>query len=446
MILTSIPDKKHYQIAIIGSGPAGMSAALTIANKSAYNIAVIESGDLDYNASIYKLSEVTAEGRFRAGYYPKHAQRLFGGTSSVWAGFCTTLEERSFLNDEWPISYQDIAPYYQDAADILDLPEQAWQQPTMELPSTRCIVYKPFYLSPPVRFGVKYRRLIETHPRIDLITRHTCVGVEKEKAHINAIQLRPSTGGTATVLNADAFIFACGGIGNAKLLLNTKLAAQSPVGNYFMEHPHLYNAVGLELDREAVHAMLDSSGKRVHALQLANDVCLESSVLGMSVQFDTRFTSGTTLLGKKIGTYKLRANLRAEMRPQIKNRITLSARKDELAQAKAHINFHFNYAREARRTWDLFARELVKSGLGRASIVRASEQHIAGGGHYIGTTRMGKTPDDSVVDANCKVHGIDNLYIAGSSVFPATGVANPTFSIVAFAVRLGEHLTKHAEI
>ena len=60
--------------------------------------------------------------------------------------------------------------------------------------------------------------------------------------------------------------------------------------------------------------------------------------------------------------------------------------------------------------------------------------------HHMGTTRMGNDLASSVVDRNCQVHGIDNLYVAGSSVFSTGGSANPTLSIVALALRLADHL------
>ena len=60
--------------------------------------------------------------------------------------------------------------------------------------------------------------------------------------------------------------------------------------------------------------------------------------------------------------------------------------------------------------------------------------------HHIGTTRMSCEPSDGVVDRNCQVHGTGNLFVAGSSVFPTSGHANPTLTIVALALRLAEHL------
>jgi choline dehydrogenase-like flavoprotein len=59
--------------------------------------------------------------------------------------------------------------------------------------------------------------------------------------------------------------------------------------------------------------------------------------------------------------------------------------------------------------------------------------------HHIGTTRMA---DDGVVDPDCRVHGIENLFVAGSSVFPTGGYVNPTLTIVALALRLADHIAK----
>src|SRR6185369_16131038 len=60
--------------------------------------------------------------------------------------------------------------------------------------------------------------------------------------------------------------------------------------------------------------------------------------------------------------------------------------------------------------------------------------------HHMGGTRMGSDPRTSVVDADLRVHGAENLWIAGSSVFPASGCANPTYTIVALSIRLARHL------
>jgi choline dehydrogenase-like flavoprotein len=74
------------------------------------------------------------------------------------------------------------------------------------------------------------------------------------------------------------------------------------------------------------------------------------------------------------------------------------------------------------------------------SLINGARPHIAGGWHHMGTTRMAASPRDGVVDANCRVHGIANLYVSGSSVFPTAGMANPTLTAVALGLRLGAHV------
>ena len=64
------------------------------------------------------------------------------------------------------------------------------------------------------------------------------------------------------------------------------------------------------------------------------------------------------------------------------------------------------------------------------------------GGHHMGGTRIGFKSSNSVVDKNLMVHGVDNLFIAGSSVFASAGYTNPTFTIVQLSIRLAEHLSK----
>jgi choline dehydrogenase-like flavoprotein len=69
---------------------------------------------------------------------------------------------------------------------------------------------------------------------------------------------------------------------------------------------------------------------------------------------------------------------------------------------------------------------------------------LGGGWHHMGTTRMADNPKEGVVDANCKVFGIQNLYMAGSSCFPTSGAANPTLTLLALTFRLSEHLKSSA--
>ena len=99
-----------------------------------------------------------------------------------------------------------------------------------------------------------------------------------------------------------------------------------------------------------------------------------------------------------------------------------------------------------RRGLEIVGETFATAGLGRLELspeVReATPQTLvcAEAWHHIGTTRMSDDPRSGVVDRDCRVHGLGNLYVAGSSVFPTTGIVNPTFTIVALAIRLADHL------
>jgi choline dehydrogenase-like flavoprotein len=100
-----------------------------------------------------------------------------------------------------------------------------------------------------------------------------------------------------------------------------------------------------------------------------------------------------------------------------------------------------------RRSFELVAREAGRAGIGRVRLDPEEEGEVPmpsmrGGHHHMGTTRMSDDPRLGVVDGNGRVHGMGNLYMAGSSVFPTGGYGNPTLTIVALALRLAEHLRK----
>ena len=67
-------------------------------------------------------------------------------------------------------------------------------------------------------------------------------------------------------------------------------------------------------------------------------------------------------------------------------------------------------------------------------------ERASDGYHQLGTTRMKSSPREGIVDTDCRVHGVNNLFVASSSIFPTSGHANPTFATVSLAVRLADHL------
>jgi choline dehydrogenase-like flavoprotein len=136
----------------------------------------------------------------------------------------------------------------------------------------------------------------------------------------------------------------------------------------------------------------------------------------------------------------------AEQRPDPDNRVTLAKERDALGMPRGQLRWRIGD--EDLRTLDrgrwILAEAIGGADLGRVQIDpgEAWKDTIVGAFHHMGTTRMATDPHRGVVDADCRVHGTANLYIAGSSVFPTSGVANPTFTLVALAARLSAHLAE----
>lgn len=135
----------------------------------------------------------------------------------------------------------------------------------------------------------------------------------------------------------------------------------------------------------------------------------------------------------------------AEQLPNAESRVRLGASRDALGQRAAQLDWRL--AARDRTAWRdglrLLRDTLAEVGLGQLEILigkDAALERLRGGRHHMGTTRMSADPRHGVVDANCRVHGVANLFVAGSSVFPTGGHANPTLTIVALALRLAEHL------
>jgi choline dehydrogenase-like flavoprotein len=145
------------------------------------------------------------------------------------------------------------------------------------------------------------------------------------------------------------------------------------------------------------------------------------------------------------GHYSL--DFHAEQEPRAASRVSLTGQRDELGTQRLLVDWRYSAADVAtvRRAVQLLAADIETCGIGvfeydPDSIELEMSRYGAYGGHHIGTARMGSNPRSSVVDANCRVHGVENLFIAGSAVFPTSSQANPTLTIVALAVRLAAHL------
>ncbi|MEM1222830.1 MAG: GMC family oxidoreductase [Verrucomicrobiota bacterium] len=137
----------------------------------------------------------------------------------------------------------------------------------------------------------------------------------------------------------------------------------------------------------------------------------------------------------------------SEQSPNPESRVTLSEERDRFGSFTVKLDWKISPIdiRTIRRAHEIINRDFQKAGLGKlkpGNFNKSPPEGITGGLHHMGTTRMHNNPKEGVVDGNCKVHGVDNLYIASSAVFPTAGYANPTLTIAALAIRLSDHLLK----
>jgi choline dehydrogenase-like flavoprotein len=137
----------------------------------------------------------------------------------------------------------------------------------------------------------------------------------------------------------------------------------------------------------------------------------------------------------------------AEQTPNPNSRIWLADERDVLGLPLAAVEWRLTDLDKygIRRAQELIAAEVGRAGFGRFRIELEDAEEVvlrgaSGYCHHMGTTRMHDDPHMGVVDANGKVHGLTNLYVAGSSVFPTGGYINPTLTITALTLRLADHL------
>lgn len=148
-------------------------------------------------------------------------------------------------------------------------------------------------------------------------------------------------------------------------------------------------------------------------------------------------------------TNRFSLEMHGEQIPQAKSRVMLSNKVDILGMPQLHIDWRYSTADidSIRGTLDVLSQEFTASGIARfeydsENLEEDLTRFGAYGGHHIGTARMGSDERVSVVNAECQVHTVNNLYICGSAVFPTSSQANPTLTLIALSLRLGQTLAK----
>ncbi|MDH4230752.1 MAG: GMC family oxidoreductase [Nitrospirota bacterium] len=173
------------------------------------------------------------------------------------------------------------------------------------------------------------------------------------------------------------------------------------------------------------------------------------SEAGLAVYRKARRMSGRVLnaVRKKKPSVIFQLNHMTEQMPNPDSRVTLGEEVDPLGRRRVRLDWQLSPLdiRSIIRAQEIIDGELRRAGLGMLQIELRDEtppSSLEGGWHHMGTTRMHRDARKGVVDENCRVHGLANLFIAGPSVFPTGGYANPVLTIVALSARLADHVKK----
>lgn len=440
-------------ICVIGSGPAGLAFALEFLN-SRREICVLESGDFQKDEKTQSLYD------FETTDLPisrDSRMRVFGGTGTAWMGLWKEhdpidFEHRYWIpNSGWPISKSDLAPYYERAAKLFDAPNldsDSGELDTDKIKSSYLVRLGDADLD----LGQKYRSEFEKKGNIQIYLKANLVKLipESNQSRLQEILVKTLKGNEFKV-GAKLIVLACGGIENARLLLLSNVGNEN-VGRYYMDHPK--GVAGRIKTYQPVKFPSYFGEKNLRAgLTLRAAVQKEQRILNSFITLEPLENSIQRFSRRFFKTVpavqEIRVRNYLEQAPDRKNRIYLSDEKDSLGCPKPKIDW--SIGSQDQQTMRVF-HEVLKAELKRLGIGELESQLLSqetskwpittDASHHMGTTRMGKDPKNSVVDENCKVHELDNLYMAGSSVFPTGGYANPNATIVALAIRLADYLKK----
>lgn len=358
------------------------------------------------------------------------------------------------------------------------------------------------YRYAPAQQFAAYAAEFEAMPDVEVITGATLVSLspDADGTTVRSGEVR-TLAGNHFQMQADTFVLATGALENARMLLSS--AEHDPrglgnqhdlVGRFFMEHPEV--VVGLwHPTPDAAHDLTlyrrhDVDGQFVMGqLRLTDDELRRQALLNGTFELNAgrrstarpgvqaakllrrTFGARTRVAGTTSAAFSALRHLpdlvnhvrtrgeisdqpvvsievMAEQEPNPDSRVTLGKRRDRLEMPVAALDWQLTPRDfdSIRRSTAAIAESLDGAGLGRFEDTLPAEDEqipVFGNWHHMGTTRMHDDPASGVVDANSRVHGVDNLYVAGSSVFPTGGCSNPTLTLVALALRLGDHLASN---
>ncbi|MDD9932695.1 MAG: GMC family oxidoreductase [Myxococcales bacterium] len=478
-------------VCIAGAGAAGITLARDLID-SGLDVIVLAGGGVQPEDADQELYQGTTSG-LQAFTLEEHRLRAFGGSTHLWSGWCRPMGAEDFVAREyipgsgWPLDREALDPYYARAHQTLELGAFDYDAARLAERSGRPLLplagdagTEIFQYSTPTRMHSRYGAELEAAEGVRVYEHGHLADIVAGVTGVGELACA-TLEGTSFTVEAGRFVLALGGMENARMLLAADdgrgvANGSGQVGVGFMEHPHYYRSTAIllaeaadvdfysrfEVDTRVADDDPEASVRVMGVLALSAAAREREGLpafLGQLVAADLEEDAERTgelgplgvaeLLPGREARGMLLMTCRVEQTRHPDSRLTLIDQRDALGVPRLNLNWAID-ARDDRaltRSLTLLGAEVARAGLGRLWLPERSGAFRGtprGGCHHIGTTRMGSDPDRGVVDGDCRSFELDNLYVAGSSLFPTSGAANPTLTIVALAHRLADHLKESA--
>ena len=411
---------EKYKIIVVGSGLAAYSVIQKFENTDV-PILIIEGGSLDLEKKNQALQENYHYGQLN--HWNLHWLRVLGGTSKIWGGMTSTLSESDFKS--WPLNYQELKEYYktawnlvgEDGDKIIDIYESNLNNRTQ-------FNYKPFIMTDPKSLELPdYNKF----SNVDLIRNANLVKIlSKNRRSITGLKLfYEEKLLIKEIKDHQILVLALGGIGNAQILMQPNKENEDEisignesglVGKYLMEHPHVSYSGDIYYKEEILPKVKNLNIQP--AFVLNDKYRSEKKLLNCSLSIENVKSENKEeqeVFEKLIGSKLSHGNIysRSEQEPLEINSFSLTNEKNWAGIHKLRIRHSFSALDliSIEEHLKLFGEYLVSKNLGFVKIMNDEiYKNAQGGGHTMGTTRMGKSINDSVCDKNNRVHGYQNLF------------------------------------
>ena len=283
---------------------------------------------------------------------------------------------------------------------------------------------------------------------IELLPNHLVTQIKSTKDNIDGVEVLDTNTKKSIYFKSEIVVLSAGALSSPHLALSSGLAGQNPagdlIGRYLMRHVNaiLFGIFPGTADREKrFHKQLaimdyyfglsgESALKKIGSLQqipTPPEGLVQNEVPGFLGKF---LSKGVRLLTGLLAI--------AEDQPQYQNRINVDlAKKGALGLAEAYVSHEYSKRdQEAIKFLTKKARKIMR----KSGALFFYEHHIKTFSHAVGTMRMGEDPKTSVLDENCRFRGLNNLYVVDGSFMPTSAAVNPSLTISANALRVGDYL------